>query len=332
MFEQLFTTEPHIDLKPTKGRRRKGTIIGAGQVGMACAYSMLIQNTLDELVIVDINRDKLEGEVMDLLHGLPFVEPTLVRAGDAADTANSDVIVITAGAKQKPGETRLDLVQRNVAIFKELIPSLVEHCPDAIYLLVSNPVDIMTHATLKLSGLPKSRVLGSGTVLDTARFRYLLAAQINIDPRSLHAYIIGEHGDSEVPVWSKVNVAGTHLCDGDWEGSPQCDSEALNAIFKQVKNAAYDIIQRKGATNYAIGLGVTQIVQAILRDQNRVLTVSSLIDGAHGVRDVCLSLPSVVNRHGVTRVLNVSLSDTERKQLQHSSQTLRQVIDRIEWS
>jgi L-lactate dehydrogenase len=331
MFEQLFTTEPHI-LKSPKGRRRKGTIIGAGQVGMACAYSMLIQNTLDELVIVDINRDKLEGEVMDLLHGLPFVEPTLVRAGEVADTANSDVIVITAGAKQKPGETRLDLVQRNVAIFKELIPSLVEHCPDAIYLLVSNPVDIMTYATLKLSGLPKSRVLGSGTVLDTARFRYLLATQINIDPRSLHAYIIGEHGDSEVPVWSKVNVAGTHLCDGGWEGSPQCDSEALDAIFKQVKNAAYDIIQRKGATNYAIGLGVTQIVQAILRDQNRVLTVSSLIDGAHGVRDVCLSLPSVVNRHGVTRVLNVSLDDTEQQQLQHSSQTLRQAIDRIDWS
>lgn len=332
MFEQLFTTEPHIDLKPPKGRRRKGTIVGAGQVGMACAYSMLIQNTLDELVIIDINREKLEGEIMDLLHGLPFVEPTLIRAGEPADTANSDVIIITAGAKQKPGETRLDLVQRNVTIFKDLIPSLVEHCPEGIYLLVSNPVDIMTYVTLKLSELPKSRVIGSGTVLDTARFRYLLASQIHIDPRSLHAYIIGEHGDSEVPVWSKVNIAGTHLCGGGWEGSPSCDNQALDTIFQQVKNAAYEIIQRKGATNYAIGLGVTQIVQAILRDQNRVLTVSSLIDGLHGVRDVCLSLPSVVNRYGVTRVLNLSLSDGEKQKLQQSGQTLQAVLEQIDWS
>ncbi|MFQ3584410.1 MAG: L-lactate dehydrogenase, partial [Cyanobacteriota bacterium] len=181
---------------PQSSRRLlKGSIIGAGQVGMACAYSMLIQNTLDELVISDIARDKVEGEVMDLVHGIPFVEPTRVRAGELADCAGSDVVILTAGAKQRPGETRLDLVQRNVEIFKSLIPALMEHCPDAILLVVSNPVDIMTYVSLKLSGLPAKQVIGSGTVLDTARFRYLLAERLGVDPRSLHAYIIGEHGD-----------------------------------------------------------------------------------------------------------------------------------------
>jgi L-lactate dehydrogenase len=192
-------------------RLLKGSIIGAGQVGMACAYAMVIQNTLDELVLHDIDRAKLEGEVMDLVHGIPFVEPTRIWAGELADCAGSDVVILTAGAKQRPGETRLDLVHRNVEIFKSLIPALMEHCPEAIFLVVSNPVDVMTYVSLKLSGLPPGQVMGSGTVLDTARFRYLLAQRLGVDPRSLHAYIIGEHGDSEVAVWSKVNIAGTPI-------------------------------------------------------------------------------------------------------------------------
>ncbi|MGF1478569.1 MAG: L-lactate dehydrogenase [Cyanophyceae cyanobacterium] len=296
---------------------------------MACAYSLLIQNILDEMVLVDVNRAKLEGEVMDLVHGLSFVEPTIVRAGTVADGQGADLVMITAGAKQRPGESRLDLVQRNTELFKELIPEVVRYCPDAILLVVSNPVDVLTYVSLHLSGLPPARVIGSGTVLDTGRFRYLLADKLQLDPRSLHAYIIGEHGDSEVTVWSKVNVAGTYLCDGGWSDSPTANNEQLTAISAQVKNAAYEIIQRKGATSYAIGLAIAQIARAILRDQNRVLTVSTLINGAYGLHDVCLSLPAVVNRQGVTRVLNLSLSELEKEQLRQSGTGLRQVIEQL---
>ncbi|MEA5604196.1 L-lactate dehydrogenase [Nostoc sp. UHCC 0252] len=329
MFEQLFTISSEAkSISATARSPHKGVIIGAGQVGMACAYSMLIQNTFDEMVIVDVNQHKLEGEVMDLVHGLPFVEPMLVRKGTLADGEDADIVIITAGAKQKPEETRLDLVQRNVEVFKDLIPQVIKFCPRAILLIVTNPVDIMTYVSLKLSGLPSSSVIGSGTVLDTARFRYLLAEKLQLDPRSLHAYIVGEHGDSEVPVWSKVNISGMRLFDEGLEDSKDIN-QALQEISQQVKNAAYEIIKRKGATSYAIGLGVTQIVQAILRNQNRVLTVSSLISGFHGIKDVCLSLPAVVNRQGVTRVLNLSLSQTELQQLQHSSQVLRQTIEQL---
>ncbi len=327
MFEQLFTATGDATQGMSAIRRPlKGVVIGTGQVGMAIAYSMLIQNTLNEMLLVDVNQEKLQGEVMDLVHGLPFVEPTTVRSGTLADSDDPDIVIITAGAKQKPGETRLDLVNRNVGIFKSLIPEVVKYCPNAILLLVTNPVDIMTYVSLKLSGFPSNRVIGSGTVLDTARFRYLLADKIQIDPRSMHAYIIGEHGDSEVPVWSKVNISGMHLVEDGLTG----EGDELQPIFEQVKNAAYEIIQRKGATSYAIGLGVTEIVKAILRDRNRVLTVSSLIQGLHGISDVCLSLPAVVNRQGVTRILNLALTPTEQKQLQHSGEVMRKIIQSLE--
>lgn len=331
MLESLFTPLPSTtqDFIPNR-RPRKGVIIGAGQVGMACAYSMLIQNILEEMVIVDVNTEKLEGEVMDLNHGLPFVEPTIIRSGTLADGEDADIVVITAGAKQKPGETRLDLVQRNLEIFKSLIPQVVKSCSKAVLLIVTNPVDIMTYITLKLSGLPISSVIGSGTVLDTARFRYLLAEKFQIDPRSLHAYIIGEHGDSEVPVWSKVNISGMRLFEDEPNGRALGDAEQIQPLFEQVKNAAYEVIQRKGATSYAIGLGVTQIVQAILRNQNRVMTVSSLISGFEGIDDVCLSLPAVVNRQGVSRVLNLSLTVGEKQQLQNSARILRQTIEKLD--
>lgn len=331
MFEKLFTVSTQLNQDTETIRRpRKGVIIGAGQVGMACAYSMLIQNTLDEMIIVDVNREKLEGEVMDLLHGLPFVEPSVVRSGTLKDGADADIVIITAGAKQRPGETRLDLVNRNVELFRGLIAEVVECCPKAILLIVTNPVDIMTYVTWRLSGLPSSTVIGSGTVLDTARFRYLLAQKLQLDPRSLHAYIIGEHGDSEVPVWSKVNISGMPLCDRGLEDSSLENKQQLEEVFQQVKNAAYEIIQRKGATSYAIGLGVTQIVQAILRNQNRVLTVSSLIDGIYGITDVCLSLPAVVNRQGVSKVLNFALTPQEEQQLLHSSQVLHEIIEKLD--
>jgi L-lactate dehydrogenase len=312
-------------------RLLKGSIIGAGQVGMACAYSMVIQNILDELVLTDVNQEKLEGEVMDLVHGIPFVEPTTVQAGQLADCQGSDLVIITAGAKQRPGETRLDLVQRNVEVFQHLIPQVVHYCPDAILLIVSNPVDIMTYVSLRLSGFPAARVMGSGTVLDTARFRYLLGEKLQLDPRSLHAYIIGEHGDSEVAVWSKVNVAGTPILDVFPEYVDPSHPEQLSTIFEQVRNAAYEIIKRKGATSYAIGLGVTQIVQAILRNQKRVLTVSSLLTGEYGLDTVCLSLPAVVNREGVSRIIPLALTPTEETQLRRSGQVLQQILEQIRW-
>ncbi len=328
-FENLFTSSLEEKfISPVIRQSRKGVIIGAGQVGIACAYSLLIQNILDEMVIVDINKYKLEGEVMDLNHGLSFVEPTLIRAGTLADGENADIVIITAGAKQKSGETRLDLVNRNVEIFQSLIPEVVKYCSSAILLIVTNPVDIMTYACLKISALPSSRVIGSGTLLDTARFRYLLSQKLQLDVRSLHAYIIGEHGDSEVPVWSKVNISGMHLLDKKLEEGKQIDSQ-LQEIFTQVKNAAYEIIRCKGATSYAIGLAVARITQSILRNQSRVLTISSFINNIHGIQDVCLSLPAVVNRQGVTRVLNLSLNQTELQELQHSSRILRQTIEQL---
>jgi L-lactate dehydrogenase len=327
MFETLFTLNPSVETKVTI-RPRKGVIIGAGQVGMACAYSMIIQNCFDELILQDIQTERVQGEVMDLMHGIPFVAPVDIKAGTLADAGqNADLIIITAGASQKPGESRLDLVGRNVAIFKGLIADVVKYCPNATLLIVSNPVDIMTYVTLKLSGFPSARVIGSGTVLDSARFRTILAEKMGIDPRSVHAYVIGEHGDSEVPVWSKVNVAGMPLYNG--KGSPAIDNAELQKIFERVKNAAYEIIKRKGYTSYAIGLATTEIVQSILRSQERILTVSSLVNDFYGIHDVCLSLPSVVNEKGVLKTVNLTLNDTEQQQLIHSAQVLRDIFDQL---
>ena len=322
MFETLFTPNPSIESEVSI-RPRKGVIIGAGQVGMACAYSMMIQNCFDELILQDINSDRLQGEVMDLMHGVPFVAPVEIKAGTVADVGrDADLVIITAGATQKPGETRLDLVVRNVAIFKQLIPDIVKYCPNAILLIVSNPVDIMTYVTLKLSSFPAARVIGSGTVLDSARFRTLLAQQMDIDSHSIHAYIIGEHGDSEVPVWSKANIAGVLLYD-------PAEHSAFQELFDRVKNAGYEILKRKGSTSYAIGLAATEIVKAILHGQGRVLTVSSLVDDFYGIRDVCLSLPSVVNERGIIKTVNLKLNDTEQQQLIHSAKILRDIFDTL---
>ena len=329
MQNRLFASYGNTASSTSVRRPRKGAIIGAGQVGMACAYSMLIQSSFDEMVLVDVDRVKLEGEVMDLVHGLSFVEPAIVKAGTIADCQGADIVIITAGARQSTGESRLGLLERNVTIFRGLISELVKYCPDAIYLVVSNPVDVMTYVTWKLSGLPCNVIIGSGTALDTARFRYLLAQDLQLDPRSIHAYIIGEHGDSEVPIWSRLNVAGTPLQALDPDLGTANDPQQWYHIFEQVKNAAYEIIQRKGATSYAIGLAVTQIVQAILRDQNRVLTVSCLTSGMYGIEDVYLSLPAVVNRHGVNRIVQLSLSPEEEQQLKDSAKLLRQAIEEL---
>jgi L-lactate dehydrogenase len=251
-----------------------------------------------------------------------------LKAGTVADAGkDADIVIITAGAAQKSGESRLNLLERNINIFKNILQDVVKYCPNAILLIVSNPVDIMTYATLKITGFPSSRVIGSGTVLDTGRFRYLLANKLDIDPRSVHAYIIGEHGDSELPVWSMANVAGNKLFPA--EGENPSDAEQLNAIFEQVKNAAYEIIKRKGYTSYAIGLAVTDIVKAILRSQERILTVSSLVKGMYGIHDVCLGLPAVVNEKGILKTVNLSLNEKEQTQLRQSAQVLREIFEQL---
>jgi L-lactate dehydrogenase len=330
MFENLFIPNPDAQIPTSPIRPRKGVIIGAGKVGMACAYSIVIQNCFDELVLQDIATEQVQGEVMDLMHGIPFVAPTEIKAGTVVGVGrDADIIILTAGAAQKPGESRLALLERNIAILKPILADVVQYCPNAIVLVVSNPVDIMTYATLKLTGFPSSRVFGSGTVLDTARFRSLLAAQLNVDPRSVHAYIIGEHGDSEVPVWSTANVAGLKLYQGEWEIAPTSVQNELTLLFEQVKNAAYQIIQLKGYTSYAIGLAVTDIVKAILRSQERILTVSSLVNGLYGIHDICLSLPTVVNEKGVLKTVNLTLSAIEQQQLLHSAQVLQEVFDKV---
>ena len=329
MYEQLFIPNPDAE-KPTPLSRRKGVIIGAGQVGLACTYSLLIQDCFDELVLQDLAQEKTEGEVYDFLSGMPFLPPTDLRVGTVADVGqNADIVIITAGAAQKPGESRLNLVERNVAIFKNILADVVKYCPDAILLIVSNPVDIMTYVTLKISGFPSSRVIGSGTVLDTARFRTLLSRRLNIDPRSVHAYIVGEHGDSELPLWSMANVGGVKIVPNGWENLAAAEQKDLTAVFELVKNAAYEIIKRKGFTSYGIGLAVTDIVKAILRSQQRVLTVSSLVDGFYDIHDVCLGLPTVVNEKGVAKTVNLELNAAEKTQLRNSAQVLREVFDQL---
>ena len=329
MFEKLFIPNSEAE-KPAPLSPRKGVIIGVGQVGLACAYSLLIQDCFDELILQDIAKDKVEGEVMDFLSGMPFLSPTELKAGTVADEGrNADLVIITAGAAQKPGESRLNLVEKNVAIFKSILKDVVEYCPNAILLIVSNPVDIMTYVTLKISGFPSSRVIGSGTVLDTARFRTLLARQLDIDARSVHAYIVGEHGDSELPIWSTANVAGVKLVPNGWENLGAAEQKELTNIFEQVKNAAYEIIKRKGYTSYGIGLAVTDIVKAILRSQERVLTVSSLLEGMYGIHDVCLGLPTVINEKGILKTVNLTLSESEEKQLRHSARVLQEVFTKL---
>ncbi|NEP16253.1 MAG: L-lactate dehydrogenase [Leptolyngbya sp. SIO4C1] len=329
MLNTLFTPNPDAE-QATSIRPRKGVIIGAGQVGMACAYSLIIQDCFDELVLQDVATERVVGEVMDLAHGIPFISPTNIQAGTVADVGrNADVVIITAGAAQQPGESRLSLVERNVEIFQQILPSVVDYCPGAVLLVVSNPVDIMTTVTLRLSGFPSARVIGSGTVLDTARFRSVLAYRLGVDPRSVHAYIIGEHGDSEVPVWSTAHVGGAKLLQTDWQALSAEAQAELTTLFEQVKNAAYEIIQRKGFTAYAIGLAVTHIVKAILRGQERILTVSSLVQNFYDIQDICLSLPSVVSEQGVIKTVNLRLSSREVQALQQSAQTLKAVFAKL---
>jgi L-lactate dehydrogenase len=305
-------------------------VVGTGNVGSTFAFALVLSGLASEIVLVDADTRRAEGEAMDLTHAVPFARPTHVRAGGYADIAGAAVTVISAGVAQRPGESRLDLVRRNDAIFASIVPQVAEANPSGIIVVATNPVDILTYRTIQRSGAPRGRVLGSGTILDTARFRARLAERLALDARSVHAYIIGEHGDSEVPVWSSANVGGMPLIDYCAVHGIDMSAAERTAAFEGTRDAAADIIARKGATYYAVAAGLMRIVEAILRDQQTILPVSSLIDGHYGISDVCLSLPSVVGRNGVERLVPIGLSGDEAEALRRSAGILRATIAELD--
>ena len=300
---------------------RKCAIVGCGNVGATIAYTLMGTGLFSEMVLIDIDKKRAEGEAADLCHGLPFLTPMEIIAGDYSDTAGCSLIIITAGANQKPGQTRLDLVRTNAMITKSIVNEISRYNTEAILLMVTNPVDILTYEALKYSGFPRERVIGSGTVLDTARLKQLIGSHLGVDSRNVHAFIIGEHGDSELPVWNSANVSGIDL---DAFGE---DPDVLHALFEQAKNSAYQIISAKGATYYAIALAVRKIVSAIVRDDDTILPVSTLMTGQYGLEDICLSIPCVVGKNGIHRVMEIPLSASEEKQLIESAKALRTVLD-----
>lgn len=310
-------------------RINRVVLVGTGFVGSSYAFAMLNQGITEEFVLIDVNRDKAEGDAMDLNHGTPFApSPTKIWCGDYSDCKDADIVVLTAGANQKPGETRLDLVEKNMKIFSSIVGQIMDSGFDGIFLVAANPVDILTYATWKFSGLPQHRVIGSGTILDTARFRYMLSDYFSVDPRNVHAYIVGEHGDTELPVWSHANVGGKLIHDF-LEAKPDSSMEDLDQIFVNVRDAAYEIINRKGATFYGIAMGLVRITKAILQNENCILTVSAYLDGQYGQKDVYVGVPAVVNRDGVRELLELELSEEEQTKFSHSVKVLKDTMEPV---
>lgn len=304
----------------------KIAVVGAGQVGTTFAYALLLSGLAAEIVLVDADPARAEGEAMDLNHAVPFARPVRVRAAGVEGCREAAITVIAAGFAQKAGETRLDLARRNAALVRAIAPEVAGASPQGILLLATNPVDIVTYEALRASGLPPSRVIGSGTTLDTARFRYLLGERFALDARNVHAYIVGEHGDSEVAVWSHAHVAGMPLDEYCRMNGVALGPAERERLFVDTRDAAYRIIRRKGATYYAVAAGLVRIVEAILRDQRSILTVSTLLQGQHGLRDVCLSLPTVLGRAGAERVIDLELDTEEEAALQRSAAVLKEVL------
>ena len=309
---------------------RKCAIIGCGFVGATTAYTLMGSKLFSEIVLIDVNKKKAEGEAADLNHGLPFIAPMEIYAGDYSDLADASIIIITAGANQKPGQTRIDLLRDNAKIFKSIVTNICKYNSEAILLVVTNPVDILTYLTLKYSGFPKERVIGSGTVLDSARLKYLLGKYFEVDSRNIHTFIIGEHGDSELPVWSSANISGVDLdryCEDCHKNCKQCE---LDSIFEDVRDSAYKIIEGKGATYYAIAESVRKIVSAIVRNENTVLPVSSYIEGLYGINGICIGLPTIVGDSGVKKVMEIPLDTAERARLIESANKLSELVELID--
>lgn len=308
--------------------KQKCAVIGCGAVGATIAFTLTQRSLFSELVLIDANQAKAEGEAMDISHGLPFAHPMKVYAGSYEDISDCFLIIITAGAAQKPNETRLDIVNKNTDIFKSIVPNISKYNKDGIILVVSNPVDILTYCTIKLSGFPANRVLGSGTVLDTARLKYRLGQRLCVDSRSVHAFIIGEHGDSELAVWSSANVSGIDL--EDFHGlCADCQDISFNKIYEDVRDSAYEVIERKGATYYGIAMAVMKIVLSIIRDEHSVLPVSCFVDGHYGLNDLCIGVPAIVGNQGVEKILDIPLSEEENQNLINSVKTLKDVISKL---
>lgn len=315
----------------TEINSRKIAIIGCGFVGSACAFALMQSGLFSEMVLIDSNEERAEGEALDISHGLPFSKPMQIYSGTYDDITDAGIIAITAGAGQKPGESRLELVHKNVEIFKSIIPEISKRNYKGILLIVSNPVDIMTYTALKLSGLPSNQVFGSGTVLDTARLKYLLGEHLGVDARSVHAFILGEHGDSEIAAFSSANVSGIELkkfC--DFACKTDKHEEAMKEIAEDVKLSAYEIIKKKGATYYGIAMSVRRICEAIILDQKSILPISCLQNGKNEIENVVLSMPMIVGKHGAERSVEISLSEEERRAIKSSADMLKGIIKTLD--
>jgi L-lactate dehydrogenase len=313
-------------------QERKCAIIGCGYVGATTAYTLMKSKLFSEMVLIDIDRKKAYGEAEDLCHGLAFNAPMEIYVGDYSDLADCAIIILAAGAGQKEGETRLDLLGKNVLIFKEIIGQIRRYTSDAILLVVTNPVDVLTQLTLSLSGFPREHVIGSGTVLDTARLKYLLGKRFDVDMRNIHAFIIGEHGDSELPVFSSANISGidlSHFCTACCTSNELCSAKNLHPVFEEVKNSAYRIIEGKNATYYAIAEAVKRIVAAIVQDEKAILPVSTYISDYYGAKDICIGVPCVIGKHGVEGVLKIPLNEEEQQKFRASANVIRNAVDSL---
>ena len=305
---------------------QKIILVGDGAVGSSYAFALVAQNIAQEIGIIDINRAKAQGDAMDLSHALAFTSPKKIYAADYSDAHDADIVVITAGAAQKPGETRLDLVHKNLKINRAVVKEIVASGFNGIFLVASNPVDILTYSTWKFSGFPKEKVIGSGTSLDSARFRQALSDLLEVDARNVHAYILGEHGDSEFPVWSHANVAGLPIY--DWVmAHPEIDEEAMVNLFFSVRDAAYDIIEKKGATFYGIAVSLARITQAILDNENAVLPLSVYVDGEYGLDDIYIGSPAIINAQGIKQVIEIPLTDGEQDRMTASASQLKEILN-----
>lgn len=301
-------------------------IVGTGIVGSTAAFALMLQGIASELVLIDKNRDKAEGEALDLVHSMSFVHPMEIYAGDYSDLKSAKIVIISAGPSIAKGETRLDLAAKNFKVFQEIIPRIVKYNGDCILLVVTNPVDVLSYAAMKLSGFPKNRVIGSGTVLDSSRFRSALAAGLHVDARNIHGYVIGEHGDSQVAAWSLTNIMGIRFDEFCEKYMENCNPHIKQEIESEVRNSAYKVIEKKGATSFAVALAIAKIVKSILRDENSILTVSAYIESLDGIEDVYMSLPCVVNKNGIEKVLMPPLSAAEKQALKKSAETIRRYI------
>lgn len=308
---------------------RKIAVVGCGAVGASIAFSLMQRGLCSELVLIDANHSKAVGEAMDLSHGLPYTASMDIHAGSYEEVGDCVLIIITAGATQKPGETRLDLIDKNVAILKDILPNITRQRFEGILMIVSNPVDVLTYAARCISGYPRQRVIGSGTVLDTARLKYLLSEQLRVDSRSVHAVIIGEHGDSELAVWSGANISGIdldHFC--ELRGQ-KAYSAFIKTVYEDVRDSAYEIIQRKGSTYYGIAMAVARITESILKDEHSVLPVSVVLEGEYGLENLSLSVPAIVGKEGLETILEIPLNQAERSALYASARQLGDVITRL---